>query len=110
MLLLSGASAVSLQQLQAPPTVHPLVPVIQPPQKPKAAISAYMYFCHAKTPEVKEAAELKHPGVKLLPGERVAILGPMWKVVKDTAEARPFHEMAKRDKARHDAEMAKMTR
>jgi len=65
---------------------------------PKRPISAYIYFCKEKRPEVKEA----NPDMKAT--DVTKELGLMWKEIKDTEEANQYIELAKADKERYISE------
>jgi hypothetical protein len=54
------------------------------PNKPKRAMSSFMFFANAKRPEVRSA----HPDLKIT--EVGKKLGEMWKQLEDTEKKVPF--------------------
>ena len=67
--------------------------------KPKRGLSAYMFFCTEKRPEVMK----KYPDLKF--GEVGKKLGEMWKELSD-AKKEPFKQKAIEDKERYEKEMS----
>ena len=66
---------------------------------PKRALSAYIFFCREKRPQVKES----FPEMKAT--EITKELAKMWKEIKETYEANEYIELATRDKTRYQEEM-----
>jgi len=67
---------------------------------PKSVRSAYMYFCQATRGSVKEE-------FPTLASKDITVkLGELWQQVKDTEEAKNFHELSTTDKLRYKEEMA----
>lgn len=68
--------------------------------KPKRGLSAYMFFCSEKRPEIIK----KYPDMKF--GEIGKKLGEMWKNLSD-AQKEPFKKKAMKDKQRYEKEKSK---
>jgi high mobility group protein B1 len=73
----------------------------KPKNAPKSSRSAYIFFCHETRPKIKE--EFPEMEATLVTSK----LGEMWKEIKDTEEAKKFHELSKEDKIRYTNEMEK---
>jgi high mobility group protein B1 len=73
----------------------------KPKNDPKSSRSAYIFFCHETRPKIKE--EFPEMEATLVTSK----LGEMWKEIKDTEEAKKFHELSKEDKIRYTNEMEK---
>lgn len=71
----------------------------KPKDAPKSVRSAYMYFCQATRGSVKEEFPT------LASKEITVKLGEMWQKIKDTEEAKKFHELSTLDKIRYREEM-----
>lgn len=69
--------------------------------KPKRGLSAFMFFCNEKRPEVKE----KYPDMKF--GEVGKKLGEMWNNLSDDKKE-PYKQKALKDKERYSNEMSKL--
>lgn len=73
--------------------------------KPKRASSAYLYFCQAKRPSVKEQLG-KDSGATQVTTE----LGRMWRELKNNPDCdtlmAPYQKLAEKDRARYNKEMA----
>lgn len=69
--------------------------------KPKRGLSAYMFFCTEKRPEIMK----KYPDMKF--GEVGKKLGEMWKNLSD-AKKEPFKQKAIKDKERYENEMSQL--
>ncbi len=71
----------------------------KPKDAPKNVRSAYMFFCQETRGRVKEEFPT------LASKEITVKLGEMWQQVKDTEEAKKFHELSSADKNRYKEEM-----
>ncbi|CAO3612755.1 unnamed protein product [Cunninghamella echinulata] len=71
------------------------------PSAPKRGLSAYMFFSQANRNKVKE----ENPDATF--GQLGKILGEKWKNMSDD-EKKPYAEQAEKDKARYEAEKAKL--
>lgn len=69
------------------------------PRKPKAPVSAYLYYCVDARLKTAES----HPD--LTPPERTKLMGQLWKKMSD-AEKQPYAVKAAADKERHSRAMA----
>lgn len=69
--------------------------------KPKRGLTAFMFFCNEKRPEVVE----KNPGLKF--GEVGKKLGEMWRNLSDDNKE-PYKQKAMKDKERYMNEIAKV--
>ena len=69
------------------------------PRKPKAPMSAYLYYCVDARPQTT----VSHP--QLDPTERTKLMGQLWKQMSD-ADKQLYEQRASVDKARHASEMA----
>jgi len=71
------------------------------PNKPKRAMSAYLYFCKAH----RDAVKAQHPDKGMTEVQKV--LGDQWKATTEE-EREPFVHQAKVDRERYDNEMLKL--
>ncbi|KAI9300674.1 Non-histone chromosomal protein 6 [Cunninghamella echinulata] len=71
------------------------------PSAPKRGLSAYMFFSQANRNKVKE----ENPDATF--GQLGKILGEKWKNMSDE-EKKPYVQQAEKDKARYEAEKAKL--
>ncbi len=71
----------------------------KPKDAPKNVRSAYMYFCQETRGSVKEEFPT------LASKEITVKLGEMWQQIKDSEEAKKFHELSSADKNRYKEEM-----
>ncbi|XP_025086179.1 high mobility group protein B2-like [Pomacea canaliculata] len=70
-------------------------------RKPRGRMSSYAYFVHA----CREEQRKKHPGGSVVFTDFIKRCADKWKNLSPRGKQR-FEEMAKRDKARYDREMA----
>jgi hypothetical protein len=69
------------------------------PDAPKRAKIAYTFYAQSQFPKVKK----EHPDYK--PTQVITQIGVQWKALSDR-EKKPFNDLAAKDKARYEAEMA----
>ncbi|XP_065187073.1 high mobility group protein B2-like [Sycon ciliatum] len=69
------------------------------PDAPKRGMSAFLFFCNSRRPELK----LKFPDFAM--GEMSRKLGDEWKTMDDTAKA-PFEKQSIADRQRYEKQMA----
>ena len=73
------------------------------PDKPKKALTSYMFFCNDKRAEVME----KHEGKGI--GDISKVMGAMWKEIKES-EKKKYEMMHEKDKERYEEEMVEFNK
>jgi len=73
------------------------------PNKPKRAMSAYLYFCNAK----RDTVQAGHPEKKMTDIQK--LLGDLWKDTSD-AERVPYTKQAEADRRRYDEEITALNK